>query len=687
MYRGQPETFVPGEVVEAVRVGDIANSVDLTWRVDTGNGEPSTATATDAFATKCSLEPPPDPGEPDPGPPDPGEPDPGPPDPEQEPIGIFIDCVTDRGPTYDAVFGYQNNNEDAVAIPVGSDNRFIPGGDRGQTTVFLPGNHSNAFVVERIASGLLLSWAVTHAGTTRFATPFSGMPECGDAPPPLVPVGIFACITDRGGTFDAVFGYENDNTVDVALPIGLRNFFAPQPANRGQPTVFHPGRHDNAFTVRGIRANQVLAWTLAFQGVRTVVVTAAYPIECARPETLPVDVFPLCVSRRGDTYTAAFGYFNANRRDVIVPVGLSNFLRPRPISRGQPSVLRPGVAWHAFSVRGIPVGQPVTWTVRSSGVVARATLTAGFERNCVTTPVLPEAQLEIDKSVEPNTVFVGGRLRFGIVVRNEGTTTSQRTTVIDRPLDSKIAALSARPSQGTCRCPEQPRDVRARRPRSGTHGDHRRRGESARARRLPQPRDRGEPARGLRGRQRGPRDDRRRRRSPRSVRTVADRLSQAALVGDDAVTLRVSDCLICDQIASIDTLPGGSLVDERLVRAYHLPPIDRVPRQYLGRILLVTERHVDHFGELTAEEAEAVGRAGRVVAASLLALDDVARVHTAVIGLGVPHFHQHLFPRYEWMSREADWNALHELPDAPLGGAPEIAALVDRLRPHLQAVT
>jgi diadenosine tetraphosphate (Ap4A) HIT family hydrolase len=60
------------------------------------------------------------------------------------------------------------------------------------------------------------------------------------------------------------------------------------------------------------------------------------------------------------------------------------------------------------------------------------------------------------------------------------------------------------------------------------------------------------------------------------------------------------------------------------------------------------------------------------------------RVHTAAIGLHVPHFHQHLFPRYGWMSPGADWNALHELPDAPLGGAPEIAELVDRLRPHLQ---
>ncbi|MBA3365778.1 MAG: hypothetical protein H0U03_08345 [Actinobacteria bacterium] len=97
----------------------------------------------------------------------------------------------------------------------------------------------------------------------------------------------------------------------------------------------------------------------------------------------------------------------------------------------------------------------------------------------------------------------------------------------------------------------------------------------------------------------------------------------------------------------------------------------------------MTRRHVDRLGDLTPDEAAAVGLAARAIAAGLQALSDVRRVHTAVIGLHLPHFHQHVFPRYEWMSPEADWNALHELPDAPRGGDGEIAEFVDRLRPHL----
>ena len=147
----------------------------------------------------------------------------------------------------------------------------------------------------------------------------------------------------------------------------------------------------------------------------------------------------------------------------------------------------------------------------------------------------------------------------------------------------------------------------------------------------------------------------------------------------------MGDCLICDQLEALDSLPGGPVVDDSAVVAYHLPPIDRFPQQYLGRFLVVTRRHVDHLADLTPDEAAAVGLASRTVATGLQALEDVERVHVAVIGLGVPHFHQHVFPRYAWMPREADWNALHELPGAPRGASAAIADFVDRFRANIGA--
>jgi diadenosine tetraphosphate (Ap4A) HIT family hydrolase len=141
-------------------------------------------------------------------------------------------------------------------------------------------------------------------------------------------------------------------------------------------------------------------------------------------------------------------------------------------------------------------------------------------------------------------------------------------------------------------------------------------------------------------------------------------------------------CLVCREVAGEIELPGGLLWDDEHVVAFHLPPIDENVQPYLGHCLVVTRRHVDHLGDLTIAEAESVARASRAVATGLQA-EGAERVHLAVIGLGVDHFHQHLFPRYPGVPPGTPWTALDELPAAPHGGAQEISALVERLRRHL----
>ena len=144
----------------------------------------------------------------------------------------------------------------------------------------------------------------------------------------------------------------------------------------------------------------------------------------------------------------------------------------------------------------------------------------------------------------------------------------------------------------------------------------------------------------------------------------------------------VDDCLVCREVAGEIELPGGLLWDEEPAVAFHLPPMDGNARPYLGHCIVVTRRHVDHLGDLSVAETESVARASRAVANGLRA-EGAERVHVAVIGLGVDHFHQHLFPRYPGVPPGTSWMALDELPDAPHGGAAEIAAFVGRLRAHL----
>src|SRR5258706_4401187 len=52
--------------------------------------------------------------------------------------------------SYNMWFGYMNRNyEEEPDIPVGPDNNFEPGGDRGQPTHFIVSRHNDVFSVRR----------------------------------------------------------------------------------------------------------------------------------------------------------------------------------------------------------------------------------------------------------------------------------------------------------------------------------------------------------------------------------------------------------------------------------------------------------------------------------------------------------------------------------------------------------
>ncbi|MBI5667966.1 MAG: thrombospondin type 3 repeat-containing protein [Chloroflexi bacterium] len=61
---------------------------------------------------------------------------------------------------------------------------------------------------------------------------------------------VLECVANNGnGSYTAYFGYENRNPVAVTIPRGNNNRFHPEPKDRGQPTVFGPGRQRFVFKV------------------------------------------------------------------------------------------------------------------------------------------------------------------------------------------------------------------------------------------------------------------------------------------------------------------------------------------------------------------------------------------------------------------------------------------------------
>jgi len=72
---------------------------------------------------------------------------------------------------------------------------------------------------------------------------------------------ILDCVTQIDDTtYTAWFGYENDDTTSICVPIGPQNKFSPAPNDRTQPTVFGRGRKDNVFSV--VFNGKNLTWKL-----------------------------------------------------------------------------------------------------------------------------------------------------------------------------------------------------------------------------------------------------------------------------------------------------------------------------------------------------------------------------------------------------------------------------------------
>lgn len=78
-------------------------------------------------------------------------------------------------------------------------------------------------------------------------------------PQPITP--LVECVKNNGGgSYTARFGYRNDNTKSVFVPVGTNNKFSPTPENRGQPTIFLPGRNYQVFSVNFDGKN--LVWNI-----------------------------------------------------------------------------------------------------------------------------------------------------------------------------------------------------------------------------------------------------------------------------------------------------------------------------------------------------------------------------------------------------------------------------------------
>jgi diadenosine tetraphosphate (Ap4A) HIT family hydrolase len=141
-------------------------------------------------------------------------------------------------------------------------------------------------------------------------------------------------------------------------------------------------------------------------------------------------------------------------------------------------------------------------------------------------------------------------------------------------------------------------------------------------------------------------------------------------------------CLVCDELGGEVGVPGGFLTQDEVVASFHAVPLPERgnPRPYLGHLMVVTRRHVPRLGDLNPQESARVGQVAARLAHALTEVGGAEWVYSAVIGTAVPHFHQHLLPRYPGTPREVPWHSVDEWEGGRRGGAAEIAELAGRLK-------
>lgn len=143
------------------------------------------------------------------------------------------------------------------------------------------------------------------------------------------------------------------------------------------------------------------------------------------------------------------------------------------------------------------------------------------------------------------------------------------------------------------------------------------------------------------------------------------------------------ECLICREHDGRVPIPGGHLIADEHVIAFHLPPMPEAPNPYLGYLFVTSRRHVPSFAELDSDEAAAMGVAISKLSAVLKA-EGADPVYLAGIGHAVPHLHIHLIPRWPETPTEISWINVDDWEGARRGGAEEVSELTIGLRNRLE---
>ncbi|HEY7025084.1 MAG TPA: hypothetical protein VH371_09005 [Candidatus Limnocylindrales bacterium] len=143
----------------------------------------------------------------------------------------------------------------------------------------------------------------------------------------------------------------------------------------------------------------------------------------------------------------------------------------------------------------------------------------------------------------------------------------------------------------------------------------------------------------------------------------------------------MNECRICQKHVGEGPLTGALVGRTSLFWVWHAPA-EADGRTRLGHLIVESDRHTPYLADLTVPEAVELGVLRTRLAHALRAALGAEFVMAAVIGMGVAHFHEHIYARPTRQPDDVGWYDSDQLLD--LGDDAAVERLSGQLKPALE---
>jgi diadenosine tetraphosphate (Ap4A) HIT family hydrolase len=140
-------------------------------------------------------------------------------------------------------------------------------------------------------------------------------------------------------------------------------------------------------------------------------------------------------------------------------------------------------------------------------------------------------------------------------------------------------------------------------------------------------------------------------------------------------------CSICLKHVGRGPLKGQLVGRSGAFWVWHAPP-EEDGRTRLGHLLIESDNHVPYLADLTPDQAAELGRLRARLASVLRTALHAEFVMATVIGMGVAHFHEHVYARPTREPDDVRWHDSDQLLELVDDAALE--RLSETLRPVLE---